>query len=47
VDIIVKLDLPKKPRRAEFPSKPVRTIVEEHMLKMFKNIKTSTVKGLN
>jgi hypothetical protein len=36
-----------EPGRVEFPSKPGRTIVKKHMLKMFKNIKRSTLKGLN
>jgi hypothetical protein len=36
-----------KPRKAKFLSKPGRRIVEEHMLKMFKNIKRSTFKSLN
>jgi hypothetical protein len=36
-----------EPWRTEFPSKPIRTIVEKHVLKMFKNIKMSTLKGLN
>jgi hypothetical protein len=36
-----------EPGRTEFLSKPRKIVVEEHMLKMFKNIKRSTFKGLN